>query len=207
VEDSFGEQVLQGEGKLLVIELRLAGSLVMLPPPFLPYQRFWALHYLRSFLRWPFKDAGCLPAVHNAIFREWLIRRTHFRLEPVQEATKVEEDFGRGVDIHSLRSSLRDYLLRVTQKEGMLNSSESAGELEQIVDVTLRTLVERIQVPTQVADDRFIAGLLRRCVALAIWPFPRFFLVDEPQRYRWPRKQEPHPQVEPLRQWVDRRRK
>jgi hypothetical protein len=56
----------------LALELKLASEFVLLPPPFLPYQHFWALHYVRAL--WPFKGAGCLPLMQNSVFREWFVR-------------------------------------------------------------------------------------------------------------------------------------
>jgi hypothetical protein len=52
------------------LELELAASLVMLPPPGLPYEHFWVLHFVRQ-LR-PFKNAGSLALVRNERFRDWL---------------------------------------------------------------------------------------------------------------------------------------
>jgi hypothetical protein len=50
--------------------VELAAALVMLPPPWLPYQNLWLLHYTRQLK--PFKQAGALALVHNERFRYWL---------------------------------------------------------------------------------------------------------------------------------------
>jgi hypothetical protein len=50
--------------------LQLASELLKLPPPYLPYQHYWGLHYVRYI--WPFKGVGALPMVRNELFRYWM---------------------------------------------------------------------------------------------------------------------------------------
>ena len=55
--------------KHIQLELELAAELVMLPAPWLPYQKFWVLHCIRQLP--PFKQVGTLPLVDNELFRGW----------------------------------------------------------------------------------------------------------------------------------------
>ena len=56
--------------KRRIAELELAAELMKLPPPCLPYQHFWLLHYPRQLK--PFKNAGSIAMVNNKLFRRWL---------------------------------------------------------------------------------------------------------------------------------------
>lgn len=58
-------------------DLDLAAALMALPPPCLPYQRFWVLNYLRHLK--PFRSVGSLPLIRNEVFREWV---SHTLLRP-----------------------------------------------------------------------------------------------------------------------------
>jgi hypothetical protein len=64
------QESLQPDYKRKAVELELAAALMALPPPCLPYQRFWVLNYVRHLK--PFRTIGSLPLVHNETFREWV---------------------------------------------------------------------------------------------------------------------------------------
>lgn len=179
----------------LALELKLASEFVMLPPPFLPYQHFWALHYVRAI--WPFKGAGCLPLMQNSVFREWFVqslRPSRDRSNDGENASPIRGDMGAVAE-----DLFRELISHVAKEAGT-------------VDVLYRQhmdLVEGIDFPLWVPDDRLVARLFRKCVLLAKWPFPKLFLVDELRRYpvsginsRRPSR----PEKQPLREWGARKR-
>lgn len=56
--------------KQKTVDLELAAALMALPPPCLPYQRFWILNYVRQLK--PFRTVGSLPLIPNEVFRDWV---------------------------------------------------------------------------------------------------------------------------------------
>jgi hypothetical protein len=196
----------ENDDKRLLLNLALAADFLRLPPPFLPYQHYWTLHYLRSL--WPFKGAGALPLMQNNVFREWLVRSVRFISGSLHDQSNDDEGTSQR---QSEFRKMADYLLQRLAVHEVRDSRTVEQNRDKHLEQAryrLRELLESIDFPKWIPDDRLVARLLRKCVPFAKWPFPGLFLVDEPERYsraraggsRWNPSEE-----QSLREWAARR--
>jgi hypothetical protein len=198
-------QSLAQDASRFLIELKLAAALVMLPPPCLPYEHFWALHYARSLWPWRSKEAG-LPMLRNESFRTWFLRAVRSAgYRP--ENDSIEEE-AREVDYERL-----DFNEVLARHRVMLREfdREKADEMVLRCAKLWDTLWFQTIWPKAVPDDRFVVRLLRTRSwgFVGRWLFPRMLLVDKPERY-WHRpnieREKDFARAESLRQWTERTR-
>jgi|HubBroStandDraft_4_1064222.scaffolds.fasta_scaffold01166_2 hypothetical protein len=201
-EDS---QSLARDADRFSIELKLAAALVMLPPPCLPYEHFWALHYARSLWPWPSKDAG-LPMVRNESFRAWFVRAVH-------DARRRPENNRIDGGANGADHEYPDFWEVLARYRAWLHEfdPEKAHEMVDRRHKLWDNLWFQTTWPNAVPDDRFVVRLLRTRSwgRVGRWLFPRILLVDKAERY-WNRpnieREKDFARVESLRQWTARTR-